>query len=288
MPRLLGIAALDLTSPDPTQTLPDTAEALADLAEAALEAALVIAHAELGEQADHCRLSVIGMGKTGGRELNYVSDVDVIFVAEPADGADETSALAAATALATNLMRACSTSTAKGTLWPVDAALRPEGKQGPLVPSAAPTTSAGPRRGSYGHCSRPGRWPATASWGSGTSPTVSPDGLAGRLAENFVEDVQAMRRRVRAARARQRGRPAAQAQAGVDCATSSSACSCSSWCTAGQSTPALRHHARGPRRAGPGRVRRPRGHRHAGRQLPPPAHPRAHRIQLYHRLRRTH
>ena len=29
---------------------------------------LVIAHAELGEQADHCRLSVIGMGKTGGRE----------------------------------------------------------------------------------------------------------------------------------------------------------------------------------------------------------------------------
>ena len=27
------------------------------------------------------------MGKTGGRELNYVSDVDVIFVAEPADGA---------------------------------------------------------------------------------------------------------------------------------------------------------------------------------------------------------
>ena len=30
-----------------------------------------------------CRLAVIGMGKCGGRELNYVSDVDVIFVAEP-------------------------------------------------------------------------------------------------------------------------------------------------------------------------------------------------------------
>ena len=30
-----------------------------------------------------CRLAIIAMGKTGGRELNYVSDVDVVFVAEP-------------------------------------------------------------------------------------------------------------------------------------------------------------------------------------------------------------
>ena len=33
------------------------------------------------------------MGKCGGRELNYVSDVDVIFVAEPADGVEETPAI---------------------------------------------------------------------------------------------------------------------------------------------------------------------------------------------------
>ena len=46
--QLLGIAALDLTSPDPLVTLPDTASALADLAQAALEAALVIARAEVG------------------------------------------------------------------------------------------------------------------------------------------------------------------------------------------------------------------------------------------------
>ena len=36
--------------------------------------------------ATRCRLAVIGMGKAGGRELNYVSDVDVIFVAEPRPG----------------------------------------------------------------------------------------------------------------------------------------------------------------------------------------------------------
>ena len=36
-----------------------------------------------GRRPQRCRLAVIGMGKCGGRELNYVSDVDVIFVAEP-------------------------------------------------------------------------------------------------------------------------------------------------------------------------------------------------------------
>ena len=35
-----------------------------------------------------CRLAVIAMGKTGGRELNYVCDVDVVFVAEPVDPSD--------------------------------------------------------------------------------------------------------------------------------------------------------------------------------------------------------
>ncbi len=41
--QLLGIAALDVTAPDPTSVLPETAAALADLAQAALEAALAIA-----------------------------------------------------------------------------------------------------------------------------------------------------------------------------------------------------------------------------------------------------
>ena len=63
------------------------ARELADLAAAALEAALAIARAELDPDAAPCRLAIIGMGKCGGRELNYVSDVDVIFVAEPVEPA---------------------------------------------------------------------------------------------------------------------------------------------------------------------------------------------------------
>ena len=120
---LLGIAALDLVAPDP----------LADLAEAALEAAMVIARDDAGDAAAQCRFAVIAMGKTGGRELNFISDVDVIFVAEPAEGVAEDVALKVATGLATRLMAACGASTAHGSLWQVDAALRPEGKQGPLV-----------------------------------------------------------------------------------------------------------------------------------------------------------
>ena len=50
-----------------------------------LTAGLALAVAEQPASAAPCRLAVIALGKTGGRELNYVSDVDVVFVAEPVD-----------------------------------------------------------------------------------------------------------------------------------------------------------------------------------------------------------
>jgi [glutamine synthetase] adenylyltransferase / [glutamine synthetase]-adenylyl-L-tyrosine phosphorylase len=199
--NLLGIAALDLTAERAVDELPPTAAALADLAAAALEAALVIAREEVGPSADACRFAVIGMGKCGGRELNYVSDVDVIFVAEPASGhaADETAALAVGTQLATALMRACSVATAEGTLWPVDAALRPEGKNGPLVRTVA------------SHLQYYQRWAKTWEFQALLKArAVAGDGDLGHeyldavrplvweaaSREHFVEDVQAMRRRV--------------------------------------------------------------------------------------------
>jgi len=198
---LLGIAALDLTAQKAVDELPPTAAALADLAAAALEAALVIARDEVGQGADACRFAVIGMGKCGGRELNYVSDVDVIFVAEPASGdsADETSALVVGAQLATALMRACSAATAEGTLWPVDAALRPEGKNGPLVRTVA------------SHLQYYQRWAKTWEFqallkartvagdvglGREYLDAVSPLVWQAASREHFVEDVQAMRRRV--------------------------------------------------------------------------------------------
>ena len=151
---------------------------LSDLADCTLEAALAVARAEVGDAADECRLAVIGMGKCGGRELNYVSDVDVIFVAEPRDGADEPAALRAATALATGpdagLLRRRPPRARSG---------RSTRRCGPRAsrarwcapsPATRATTSGGPRPGSSRRCSRPGRSPATSSWAREYVDAVAP------------------------------------------------------------------------------------------------------------------
>lgn len=199
--RLLALAGRDLVG------MADVAEAaaeLADLAAAALEAGLAIARAEVpGHGA--CRLAVIGMGKAGGRELNYVSDVDVVFVAEAREGEPEDAALRTAARLASAMMRACSDSTEEGALWQVDAALRPEGKAGPLVRTLA------------SHRAYYERWAKTWEFqallkarpiagdpdlGARYLDTITPILWKAAEGEGFVEDVQEMRRRVEADLAR--------------------------------------------------------------------------------------
>jgi glutamate-ammonia-ligase adenylyltransferase len=194
--RLLQLAALDLT--DVLDMAPVSA-ALAALAAATLDAALELAARDLPTDAEPCRLAVIGMGKTGGAELNYVSDVDVIFVAEPVVGGNEPAALKTATALATATMRLCSEYTAEGTIWPVDAALRPEGRAGPLVRTVASHTAY------YQSWAKTWEFQALlkARYVAGDREladeylsAVGP--LVWRAADRdgFVEDVRAMRRRV--------------------------------------------------------------------------------------------
>jgi glutamate-ammonia-ligase adenylyltransferase len=183
--QLLTLAARDLSG---AVEVDDVAGELADLAEATLATALDIARRE---HPTDSRLAVIGLGKTGGRELNYVSDVDVIFVAEPADNG--------ATALAAAMMRVCSDTTAEGTIWPVDAGLRPEGKSGPLVRTLA------------SHQAYYERWAKTWEFQAllKARPVAGDMGLArdyidtvmpmvwnAAQRDGFVADVQAMRRRV--------------------------------------------------------------------------------------------
>ena len=132
--QLLQIAAQDLVGEWGVEA---TSQALSDLATDALDASLVIACRDV-PRADEVRLAVLVLGKCGARELNYISDVDVIFAAEPFDEAmpaDEM--LRVASMLATGMMRACSELTSEGALWEVDAGLRPEGKDGPLVRTLA-------------------------------------------------------------------------------------------------------------------------------------------------------
>src|SRR6516164_8359257 len=132
--RLLNLAARDLTG---VATVDVVGEELADIAAAVLETALAVARAELADGAAACRLAVVAMGKCGGRELNYASDVDVIFVAEPVKDEDETAALATASRLAAGLIGGCARSTPEGSIFPVDPNLRREGRAGPLVRTLA-------------------------------------------------------------------------------------------------------------------------------------------------------
>ncbi|GAA2601022.1 bifunctional [glutamine synthetase] adenylyltransferase/[glutamine synthetase]-adenylyl-L-tyrosine phosphorylase [Streptomyces axinellae] len=193
---LLSIAARDVCG---TSDVADTAAELADLATATLRAALALAESEAPEDAAACRLAVVGMGKAGGHELNYVSDVDVIYVAEPTDGTDEETALKAANRLAAHLMRICSDTTAEGTIWPVDANLRPEGRNGPLVRTLS------------SHLAYYQRWAKTWEFqallkarpmagdpalGFEYVDAVSPMVWQASERDNFVTDVQQMRRRV--------------------------------------------------------------------------------------------
>ncbi|HEX6148576.1 bifunctional [glutamine synthetase] adenylyltransferase/[glutamine synthetase]-adenylyl-L-tyrosine phosphorylase [Nocardioides sp.] len=193
---LLRLAARDLAH---AQRLDDTAAELSDLAAATLDAALAIARAQVGEASRSARLAVIAMGKCGGHELNYVSDVDVIFAFEPADGVDEADATRVATQLATHLIRACSDHTGEGTIWPVDAALRPEGKAGPLVRTIAS------HRGYYERWAKTWEFqallkarPAAGDLALGREYVEMVRPLVWQAAERdgFVTDVQAMRRRV--------------------------------------------------------------------------------------------
>ncbi|MFE6357757.1 bifunctional [glutamine synthetase] adenylyltransferase/[glutamine synthetase]-adenylyl-L-tyrosine phosphorylase [Streptomyces rochei] len=193
---LLSIAARDVCG---TIDVAETAAELADLATATLRAALALAEAAAPEDAALCRLAVIAMGKCGGHELNYVSDVDVIFVGEAVEGADEPRALRAATALASHLMRICSETTVEGSIWPVDANLRPEGRNGPLVRTLS------------SHLAYYQRWaktwefqallkarPVAGDPGLGAEYVAALQPLVWQAAdrENFVPDVQKMRRRV--------------------------------------------------------------------------------------------
>lgn len=111
--ELLQIAMADLSG---TVDESATGRALADLADACLQATL-----------PGGRFTVIGMGKLGGRELNYSSDIDVMFVHEMDPSEAER--------LAETLLKTIGEVTPEGQAFRIDAALRPEGRSGPLARS---------------------------------------------------------------------------------------------------------------------------------------------------------
>lgn len=192
---LLRIAAHDLAGTYPENSrrlgLPDVpfatvSAALSDLADAALTASLAVAVAQVYGDSEPGRLAVVAMGKCGARELNYISDVDVIFVAETADAKVQRAA--------GEMMRIGSKC-----FFEVDAALRPEGKAGALV------------RTLESHVAYYKRWAETWEFqaqlkarpmtgfmplGQEYFAALNPMVWEASTRESFVPDIQAMRRRV--------------------------------------------------------------------------------------------
>lgn len=105
-------------------TVATTAAALTDLAEVVLDAALEALEPEVP-------MAVIGMGRLGGRELGFASDLDVMFV----HSGSGPKAAAEAERVASELVRFVNGPTPAERIFELDARLRPEGKQGPLARS---------------------------------------------------------------------------------------------------------------------------------------------------------
>jgi glutamate-ammonia-ligase adenylyltransferase len=120
--EMLRIGACDLFD---LFDLPTATAQLSNLADVLVEACLEIAATQAGAKPSD--LLVIGMGKLGGQELNYSSDIDLLFLAKDPS--------AQVTHMAERLIDALARVTTEGFLYRVDMRLRPWGMVGPLVSS---------------------------------------------------------------------------------------------------------------------------------------------------------
>ena len=151
-----------------------------------------------GQEADQVRFAVIGMGKLGARELNYLSDVDVIWV-HAADGIASHRAAVIAQLLARETTAGCAALAAEAPLWEVDANLRPEGRDGELT------------RTLESHVSYYERWAkdwefqallkarhvaGDAALGAAYEEAIAPFVWGSSSREDFVSSVHRMRERV--------------------------------------------------------------------------------------------
>ena len=131
--ELLRLAAGDLLG---VTEVAEVGAGLSRLTDATLQATLDVVMAQVAEQRGlpepPTAMAIVAMGRYGGFELSYGSDADVLFVHDPRPGVDAHAASTYAFAVANELRRLLGLPGADPALL-IDADLRPEGKQGPLV-----------------------------------------------------------------------------------------------------------------------------------------------------------
>ncbi|MGJ5815422.1 glutamine-synthetase adenylyltransferase [Paludibaculum fermentans] len=121
--------------------LPEITEELSNLADSLLDAAYGRIRAELAQKyglprladGNECGYSILALGKLGGRELNYSSDIDLMFVYEGpgnTDGLQPISNQEFFKKISNQLTDLMGTYTAEGMIYRVDLRLRPDGRLG--------------------------------------------------------------------------------------------------------------------------------------------------------------
>lgn len=182
---------------------------LGEIAECVLHAVLVIAQNEMQIRhgiVAHSAFAVLGYGSLGARSLAFNSDLDLVFLSQSPDGAQSSGALALEAPryfmrLAQKLMALLNLSTPSGRLYEVDIRLRPDGAKGLLVSGMASFS----------------QYQLQRAWVWEWQALVRARAVAGdhelsnefellrlqilrqpRVVESLREEVQAMRRRMRA------------------------------------------------------------------------------------------
>ncbi|MBI2681303.1 MAG: glutamine-synthetase adenylyltransferase [Candidatus Solibacter usitatus] len=126
---VLGLAALA----EVTEELSNLADATLDFAYQRIRDALVLRHGAPQSLDGACGFSIISLGKLGGKELNYSSDIDLMFIYSAngqTDGADAISNKEFFKKVANQATELLSTYTTEGQCYRVDLRLRPDGRYG--------------------------------------------------------------------------------------------------------------------------------------------------------------
>ena len=187
--EMLRIAYGDIIRSQNLETVTSQISYLADaIIEAAVQAAWRIQVAKRGTprlaNGQRARFAVLALGKLGGLELNYSSDIDLIFISDgngKTDGDRSVSNGEFFDRLATQIVKLLTEPTIFGTSYRVDLRLRPDGDQGPAVrdwESALRYYDVSGRTWERQAFVKAGRWQVILIWVHSSSTSWSPGSTA--------------------------------------------------------------------------------------------------------------
>ncbi len=213
--EMVRLAARDLASGDDPAVFLEIAKELSDVGDAAIDAALVVSWNEttkrFGGHPDGS-FAVIGMGRFGGRELSFASDLDVVFVYEEERSESDRLFYSAVSEGITSLLGSTPP------IFRVDAELRPEGRSGAIARSLDAFREYYAQRASLWEFQALTRARHVAGDESLTAKlldAVAPRVWREELGSEEIDEIRHMKARIERERVKQRDDPRFQLKLGV-------------------------------------------------------------------------